>query len=89
MPFPYRSVAISVDGDSAAPFRSQRHHVIRYSRGALTFAGRAGGHLTTNVPMLELDGKFYTQSSAVLRLVGRRGKPWAARSFSRYAMDNP
>ena len=61
-----------MDGDSAAPFRSQRHHVIRYSHGVLIFAGRAGGHLTTNVPMLELDGKFYTQSSAVLRLVGRR-----------------
>lgn len=31
-----------------------------------------GGNLTTNVPMLEMDGKVYTQSSSVLRAVARK-----------------
>ena len=30
-----------------------------------------GGNSTTNIPMLEMDGKFYTQSSAIIRHVGR------------------
>mmetsp|Transcript_22808 Transcript_22808/g.47309 ORF Transcript_22808/g.47309 Transcript_22808/m.47309 type:complete len:255 (-) Transcript_22808:12-776(-) len=32
-----------------------------------------GGNLTTNVPMLEVeDGKFYTQSTAIIRYIGRK-----------------
>ncbi len=34
---------------------------------------KIGGNTTTNVPMLEMDGKVYTQSAAVLRAVGRKG----------------
>ena len=30
-----------------------------------------GGHLTTNVPMLKIDGKYLTQSAAILVYVGR------------------
>ena len=32
-----------------------------------------GGNTTTNVPMLVHDGKVYTQSSAILRTIGRLG----------------
>ena len=32
-----------------------------------------GGNTTTNVPMLEMDGKVYTQSTAVLRVAARKG----------------
>jgi glutathione S-transferase len=32
---------------------------------------KLGGHTTTNIPMLEMDGKIYTQSSAIIRHVGR------------------
>lgn len=34
---------------------------------------RLGGNTTTNVPMLQMDDKVYTQSAAVLRAVGRKG----------------
>jgi len=35
---------------------------------------KLGGNTTTNVPLLEMsDGKVYTQSSAVLRAIGRMG----------------
>lgn len=33
-----------------------------------------GGHTTTNIPMLEEGGKFYTQSSAIIRKIGRDAK---------------
>eukprot|EP00288_Rhodomonas_lens_P017330 CAMPEP_0177713160 /NCGR_PEP_ID=MMETSP0484_2-20121128/12787_1 /TAXON_ID=354590 /ORGANISM="Rhodomonas lens, Strain RHODO" /LENGTH=222 /DNA_ID=CAMNT_0019225023 /DNA_START=23 /DNA_END=691 /DNA_ORIENTATION=+ len=33
-----------------------------------------GGNLTTNLPMLEVDGKFYPQSQAASRYIGRRFK---------------
>jgi len=32
---------------------------------------RKGGHLTTNIPMLTVDGVHYTQSLAILRKIGR------------------
>mmetsp|Transcript_10224 Transcript_10224/g.16157 ORF Transcript_10224/g.16157 Transcript_10224/m.16157 type:complete len:233 (+) Transcript_10224:59-757(+) len=33
-----------------------------------------GGNITTNIPMLEMpDGKVYTQSSAIIRAIGRMG----------------
>lgn len=31
-----------------------------------------GGHLTTNIPMLHVDGKFVTQTASLLRYMGRR-----------------
>mmetsp|Transcript_1894 Transcript_1894/g.1791 ORF Transcript_1894/g.1791 Transcript_1894/m.1791 type:complete len:221 (+) Transcript_1894:62-724(+) len=34
---------------------------------------KLGGNTTTNVPMLQMDDKVYTQSAAVLRAVGRKG----------------
>ena len=38
----------------------------------LAKASKLGGNLTTNIPMLKLDGKCYTQSSVILRYVARR-----------------
>ena len=35
---------------------------------------KMGGHGTTNIPMLEQGGKFYTQSSAIIRKIGRDAK---------------
>ena len=32
---------------------------------------KKGGHLTTNIPMLSIDGVHYTQSLAILRKIGR------------------
>jgi len=47
-----------------------------------------GGNLTTNVPMLILDGKAYTQSSAVLRHVARKGGLMPADAELQYEVDN-
>eukprot|EP00320_Phaeocystis_rex_P009971 CAMPEP_0119096664 /NCGR_PEP_ID=MMETSP1178-20130426/173514_1 /TAXON_ID=33656 /ORGANISM="unid sp, Strain CCMP2000" /LENGTH=205 /DNA_ID=CAMNT_0007080559 /DNA_START=35 /DNA_END=652 /DNA_ORIENTATION=+ len=47
-----------------------------------------GGNLTTNVPMLEMDGKVYTQSSAVLRAVARRGGLYPTEEHAAYLVDN-
>jgi glutathione S-transferase len=45
-----------------------------------------GGNLTNNTPMLELGGKFYTQSTAIVKLVCARGG-LAARGGA-YEVDN-
>eukprot|EP01083_Nonionella_stella_P133255 405070_1 len=47
---------------------------------------KIGGNTTTNVPMLEMDDKVYTQSAAVLRAVGRKGglMPTAAEGADDY-----
>jgi len=34
---------------------------------------KLGGNITTNVPMLQIGDKYYTQSSAVLRVAARKG----------------
>jgi len=50
--------------------------VARTSPAAVEFfeACRAkGGNLTTNTPMLEVDGRCYTQSVAIYKLVARHG----------------
>ena len=47
-----------------------------------------GGNSTTNVPMLEMDGKFYTQSSAVLRVAARKGGLMPADEQLQYEVDN-
>jgi len=47
-----------------------------------------GGGLVTNCPMLELNGKFYTQSSAILRFVSRRGGLYPSDKESAYIVDN-
>merc|ERR1712224_277108 len=47
-----------------------------------------GGNITTNVPMLEMpDGKVYTQSSAVLRFVARKGGFYPTDIESQYEVD--
>jgi glutathione S-transferase len=47
-----------------------------------------GGNLTTNVPMLVLDGKAYTQSSAVMRVVARKGGLMPTDPELQYEVDN-
>jgi len=47
-----------------------------------------GGNLTTNVPMLIMGGKAYTQSSAVLRHVARKGRLMPADEELQYQVDN-
>lgn len=47
-----------------------------------------GGNVTTNVPMLELSGKFYTQSTAVLKFVGRRGNLYPTSLEECFRVDN-
>eukprot|EP01063_Lacrimia_lanifica_P006681 TRINITY_DN14194_c0_g1_i1.p1 TRINITY_DN14194_c0_g1~~TRINITY_DN14194_c0_g1_i1.p1 ORF type:complete len:218 (+),score=86.68 TRINITY_DN14194_c0_g1_i1:46-699(+) len=47
-----------------------------------------GGNTTTNVPMLQLeDGRVFTQSSAVLRAVGRIGKLMPSDEANAYLTD--
>lgn len=47
-----------------------------------------GGNTTTNVPMLEMeDGKVYTQSSAVLRVIGRMGNLMPSSDEDLYLVD--
>lgn len=49
---------------------------------------KLGGNTTTNVPMLEFpDGKVYTQSSAVLRAVARRGGLMPSSDDDLYMVD--
>mmetsp|Transcript_11083 Transcript_11083/g.13997 ORF Transcript_11083/g.13997 Transcript_11083/m.13997 type:complete len:221 (+) Transcript_11083:149-811(+) len=49
---------------------------------------KIGGNTTTNVPMLEMpDGKVYTQSSAVLRAVGRMGNLMPSSDDAMYLLD--
>lgn len=49
---------------------------------------KIGGNTTTNVPMLQLaNGKVYTQSSAVLRVVGRIGNLMPSCDDDLYRMD--
>jgi len=47
-----------------------------------------GGNLTTNVPMLVMGGKAYTQSSAVLRHAARKGGLMPADEELQYQVDN-
>lgn len=47
-----------------------------------------GGNSTTNVPMLKVDGVFYTQSSAVLRLVARKVGLMPTSPEHQYQCDN-
>jgi len=47
-----------------------------------------GGNLTTNVPMLVMDGKAYTQSSAVLRFAARKGGLMPKDEEEQYEVDN-
>lgn len=47
-----------------------------------------GGNLTTNVPMLVMDGRAYTQSSAVMRYVARKGGLMPADDELQYQCDN-
>ena len=47
-----------------------------------------GKNTTTNVPMLVMDGRAYTQSSAVLRLVARKGGLMPTDIGQQYEVDN-
>ena len=47
-----------------------------------------GKNTTTNVPMLVMDGRAYTQSSAVLRLVARKGGLMPSETDQQYEVDN-
>lgn len=47
-----------------------------------------GGNLTTNVPMLVVNGKAYTQSSAVLRHAARLGGLMPTDAELQYQVDN-
>uniref|UniRef100_A0A7S2NUZ5 GST C-terminal domain-containing protein n=1 Tax=Zooxanthella nutricula TaxID=1333877 RepID=A0A7S2NUZ5_9DINO len=47
-----------------------------------------GGNSTTNTPMLELDGKFYTQSHAIYKLVARKSGLYPAGADEAYVVDN-
>ena len=47
-----------------------------------------GKNTTTNVPMLVMDGRAYTQSSAVLRLVARKGGLMPTDLDQQYEVDN-
>ena len=47
-----------------------------------------GKNTTTNVPMLVMDGCAYTQSSAVLRLVARKGGLMPSDTEQQYEVDN-
>jgi glutathione S-transferase len=51
-------------------------------------APEKGGNATTNIPMLEVDGKFYTQSSAVYNLVARRVGLYPAGVEEAFVVDN-
>lgn len=50
---------------------------------------KLGRNTTTNVPMLQLGDKYYTQSSAILRLVARKGglMPDESNHEAMYTMD--
>mmetsp|Transcript_117549 Transcript_117549/g.207836 ORF Transcript_117549/g.207836 Transcript_117549/m.207836 type:complete len:217 (+) Transcript_117549:2-652(+) len=47
-----------------------------------------GGNLTTNTPMLEIGGKFYTQSIAILKFVCARGGLRPRTPAGSYEVDN-
>ena len=47
-----------------------------------------GGNLTTNVPMLFMDGQYFTQSSAVLKFVARKFGMYPADLLAAYEVDN-
>jgi len=47
-----------------------------------------GGNFTTNLPMLEVEGKFYTQSHAVYRFVARKTGLYPKRIEDGYVVDN-
>jgi glutathione S-transferase len=47
-----------------------------------------GGNSTTNVPMLTMDGKTYTQSSAVMIFVGRKAGTYPSDPELAYQVDN-
>ena len=49
---------------------------------------KLGGNTTTNVPMLVMDGRTYTQSSAVLRHVARKGGLMPTDAEHQYEVDN-
>jgi len=67
-----------------------REHVKDESKRTAFFqrCRELGGNLTTNVPMLEMNGQFYTQSSAVLRLVARMGGLYPKGVEVEYMLDN-
>jgi glutathione S-transferase len=47
-----------------------------------------GGNLTTNVPMAEVDGKFYTQSKAIVRMLARKFNLMPSDAEGLYEVDN-
>lgn len=47
-----------------------------------------GGNLTSNTPMLELDGKFYTQSTAIVKFVCARGGLRTRSAAAAFEVDN-
>jgi glutathione S-transferase len=47
-----------------------------------------GGNLTTNLPTLEIGGKFYTQSTAVCRLVARKARLYPRQIETAFTVDN-
>ncbi|KAK3275209.1 hypothetical protein CYMTET_16648 [Cymbomonas tetramitiformis] len=46
-----------------------------------------GGNLTTNIPMVYIDGKYITQSSAVIRYLGRKYGLYPSDGDSAYQVD--
>mmetsp|Transcript_4415 Transcript_4415/g.5114 ORF Transcript_4415/g.5114 Transcript_4415/m.5114 type:complete len:252 (-) Transcript_4415:83-838(-) len=48
---------------------------------------KIGGHLTTNIPMVDIDGKILTQSSAVMKYLGRRFSLYPSNLDDAYTVD--
>jgi glutathione S-transferase len=77
---------------SAQVYRDAKSFMeIKSSLAAQTFFAdcRAkGGNSTNNTPMLEAGGNFYTQSTAIYRLVARFGGLYPVDPGSAYIVDN-
>jgi len=66
--------------DDAAPFPPTEEVRVKWAE--------LGGNLTTNVPMVVMGGKAYTQSSAAMRYVARKGGLVPADDELQYQCDN-
>jgi len=73
-------------------FGGEGMKAVRTLKAAMDFFAACrtkGGNLTTNTPMLEADGKFYTQSVAIYKLVARHGGLYPVNDAeAAYVIDN-
>ena len=88
----FEDVAFSKPRDDVQIYSSaSSFNEVRTSAAAKAFFERCralGGNVTTNVPMLEADGAYYTQSTALYRLAAREAGLYPSDSEGGYIVDS-